>query len=253
VYADQRPFDEFPAYYVLEVKSMGQSSYDSFIKTSWDTPGLVQKYKWQVSVYMLALGLPCWFVAKNRNTGEIHTEVIDKPFYTQSEVILRVVMMERVVRKGDLPDTCDERVFPCPFFYLHEVEELIFAEDEILDELAEMYEEARLDVKVAEARQKEARKALDAGMGDREKVETDKVKVTYYQRNGTKFDVKKAKETLGEKVVESLMTPTQYKGMRVTIKEDRGEVEASEPGGDSEGSGTDKRRVPDAEEADGTR
>jgi hypothetical protein len=233
--------------FLLEVKSMSKDVWREFTDKGWDTPGHIQRYKWQISVYMLATKLPCYFVAKNRNDGRLHTEIIREPFYTQSEIILRVVIMERAVRKGELPNECDVNNFPCPYFYLEEVDPVDLAEDEILDALAEMYEEARLDVKIAEGRQKEARKALDAGMGDREKVETEKAKVTYYQRKGKKFDLAKAKEELGEEVVEGLMTPTQYKGLRVTIKEDResgrgtevGASEADEPGGDDSGGATD--------------
>jgi hypothetical protein len=245
VWVDHTNFGQ-PEFFVLEVKSMGKDPFAEFKRKGWDTPGHVQRYKWQISVYMLATGLPCKLVVKNRDNGEWHKEIIEVPFHTSAEIILRVVIMERMVRKGELPDECDVNNFPCPYFYLESVEAAELAEDEILDALAEMYEEARLDVKVAEARQKEARKALDAGMGDREKVETEKVKVTYYQRKGSRFDVSKAREELGNEKVEAFMTPTQFKGMRVTIKEDRGrdvEVEAGgtdEPGGDDSGSDADQ-------------
>jgi hypothetical protein len=67
---------------VLEIKSMGDGPFKEFKRHRMDTPGLVQKYKWQFSAYMIAMERPLLLVAKSRNTGEIIEIPIDEPFYT---------------------------------------------------------------------------------------------------------------------------------------------------------------------------
>lgn len=225
--------------FVLEVKSMSKDAYDEFLAKHWDTPGLVQRYKWQISAYMLSLNLPCYFAVKNRNDGRLHTEILYTPFYTREEIMARVLRMEAMVRKGELPKECDVHMFPCPFFYLHEVVEADVAGDDIIDGLAEMYEDARLEVKIAETKQKEARKALDTAMGERERVVTEKVKVTYYQRKSNVFNVNKAKEALGEDAVKEFMEDRIYKGLRVTVKENS----ERESRGDASGTESDPTNV----------
>ena len=66
---------------VIEVKSMGKDPYKVWKEKRWDTPGFVQKYKWQVSCYMQATVMPCTFIVKNRDTGEVSVEWVEDPFY----------------------------------------------------------------------------------------------------------------------------------------------------------------------------
>lgn len=108
---------------VLEVKSMSDNAFKTFQKMRWDTPGLIQKYKWQISSYMISLGLPGLLVVKNRNNGDTLILEIPKPFYDKSQLIARVVSLEIQARKG-LPESCDNPSYPCPFYYLHEEKEL---------------------------------------------------------------------------------------------------------------------------------
>lgn len=221
---------------LLEVKSMSKDAYTTWLDKGWDTPGLVQKYKWQVSAYMLATNLPCYFIVKCRDSGEIDDTIIPEPFYNRSEILARVLEMEVYVRKGELPDACSVSNFPCPFFYLHDEDLESWVEDETLDMLADMYEVERRAVKVAEGRQKEARKALEAGLAGREKVTTEHSKVTIYQTKRRALDVDKMKAELGEDTVEKYYVEKLGKGLRVTIKDD------DESGGDTEGTGTDRGR-----------
>lgn len=221
---------------VFEVKSMSDDVYKAWLKHKWDAPGMVQKYKWQVSSYMMMLNMPLHFVAKNRNNGKIDEEFLDVPPYSKQAIFARIMEMEKWVRRGELPDECSVRNWPCPFVYLEQQLSLELAEDEILDELAQMYEEANLAVKVAETRKKEARKALDVGLGDREKVVTARSKVTYYEVKGSKVDVDKMEEDGID--VDKYRVQTIRKQLRVTVKHEPDRDSAGDDGNgtqDSEG------------------
>lgn len=235
--------------YLFEVKSMSKDEYGTWLEKRWDKTGLIQRYKWQTSVYMIALGLPMHFVVKCRDNGKIDESYVYQPFYSRQEILARVLAMETFVRKGELPDECDVVNWPCPFYYLHDEAPETYAEDEELDVFAQMYEDERLAVKVATGRQKEARKALDDSMAGRDKVTTEKVKVTYYQSKRRALDVSKMKEELGEDEVERFMKETISKGLRVTIRdEDKGGKDGEGTGGDGTGEGIDKSADGDAGE-----
>lgn len=104
---------------VLEVKSMSDAAFKEFSTKRWATSGLIQKYKWQLSAYMVALGLPGMVVVKNRNNGQHLIVEVPEPFYDSSQLVARVVSLEIQARKG-LPESCDNPSYPCPFYYLHE-------------------------------------------------------------------------------------------------------------------------------------
>lgn len=105
---------------LLEIKSMGDSSFKDFKRRGWSNPGLIQKYKWQVSVGMHLLSMPLMFVVKNRNSGEIDTDLVKLPFYSWPEIVARITKIEVAARNSDLPELCDWKMYPCPFNYLHE-------------------------------------------------------------------------------------------------------------------------------------
>ena len=200
---------------VLEVKSMGAAPYKAWMKTRWDTPGLVQKYKWQVSVYMLATTYPLLFAVKNRNTGKLDLSTVEEPFYTREQILARVLEMERYVRMGELPDTCD-LMFPCPYYYLHDQTSMEVTEDDAIEKLAIAYDEARSQNKLAENRRDEVRKALDIGLAGRDRVDTATVTVAYNStsRVQPRYDLMK-EDGVYEKYVEVV----EGKQLQVTVKE----------------------------------
>lgn len=224
--------------HVVEVKSMGRDPYKAWLKDRWDTPGLVQKYKWQISVYMHATGLPCTLYVKCRDNGKIDIDNIDEPFYSLQEIRGRVLEIEKWVRRDELPVECDIKNFPCPFFYLEEQLSLDLMEDDTIDELARMYHDASMEVKRAEGKKKEARKALDTGMGDRDKVTTANSRVTYFVRKGSKVDLEKMREDGVD--VKKYEVPTNVKQLRVTVKDEDGSDESR---GDGEGTQSDRATV----------
>lgn len=102
---------------VLEIKSMGKDAFRLFKAQGWEAPGLVQKYKWQLSVYMLATGLEALLIAKSRDSGELLRMPVEMPFYDLTDVTARVAYIEDHVARGQLPDDCPHDFF-CPFKYL---------------------------------------------------------------------------------------------------------------------------------------
>ena len=234
--------------YVVEVKSMGKAAFDMWMASKWDTAGLVQKYKWQVSVYMIALNRPLKFIVKCRDNGQLDTCFVEAPFYDDKAILRRVVEIERWVRRGELPDECSDgsgnttRQFPCPFYYLEQQTTLEVTEDNVIDELARMYKDASLAVKVAETRKREARKALDQGLAGRERVVTALSKVTYYEVKTEKIDFNKMAEDGID--VNKYKVPTVGNRLRVTVKDDG---IGDEFGGDRTREETDKGRVDNPE------
>lgn len=221
----QGHIDGYKPPHVLEVKTMGDEPFKAFKTQLWDTPGLVQKYKWQVSVYMLALSRPCKLIAKNRNTGEVIEVDVEMPFYSNGDVLRRVVEMERWVRRGELPDECSVAQFPCPFYYLEQQQTLEVTEDAVMDELAKMYMDAGVAVKAAESRKQAARNALDQGLAGRERVVTALSKISYYDVETKKLDEMKMREDGID--VDKYKVGKMGKRLRVTIKsedESRGDT-----------------------------
>ncbi len=129
---------------LLEIKSMGDSSFKDFKRRGWGTPGLIQKYKWQTSFYMHMLSMPMMFVCKNRNSGEIYTDLVKVPFYSWAEIVARLTAVEIAARNNDLPEKCEWAMYPCPYNYLHEEEaEDIYIGDDDLSQLVARYIELR--------------------------------------------------------------------------------------------------------------
>lgn len=205
-------------YRLLEIKSMAQESFDSVVKHGWEAPGLMQKYKWQISAYMHMTSLEGRLVAKNRNRGNLHILDIERPFYNLSDIKQRVIFMEARVARGELPNTCDTSNFPCPFRYLHEEDDPEVLEDAALLTLAKFYKRVQAEEANVTAKLKVARKALRTGLGDRKKVELDGAKVTVYSaKNPPSWDVK-AMEKDGIEV-EKYKTQGTSERMRVELTE----------------------------------
>lgn len=103
---------------VLEVKSMGDSTFKQFKAKGWNAGGLIDRYKWQISVYMLATGLEAYLVAKNRNSGELLRHGIELPFHSLEEITARVAYIEDHVSRRDLQGArCDPgaNTWFCPY------------------------------------------------------------------------------------------------------------------------------------------
>lgn len=157
---------------LLEIKTMGETSYRTFEKMEWETPGLVQKYKWQISAYMLALQEPATLIVKNRNTGAQKGLEIEEPFYSLSEVRARCLEIWNWVQEGILPEKCEE-TYPCPFSYLHSPAELSLSDSEELFTLGREYQiitEKLKDLEGLKEVQRDLRQKIIVAMGKDKKL-----------------------------------------------------------------------------------
>ena len=178
---------------VVEVKMMADQSWKAFKKHGWDTPGLVQKYKWQQSAYCLATQMPHYMVAWNKDTEELAIEFVKEPFYTLEDIASKLEVAEGFIASGVVPDGCED--FPCPYYYLHPPkDEVEKAEDETLEELLQAWLEADKEEKAAKAGKDMFRGQILALTGDNlaAKVKGEcGVTVETYWQNESEYTVKK--------------------------------------------------------------
>lgn len=213
---------------LLEMKTMSSDAYKSFAANGWDDPGLIAKYKYQVSVYMHATGLPCTMIAKNRNNGRhIHMD-INEPFYSLTDIRARVLKVHSYVVNNDLPVRCDPRSFPCPFPYLHEDDDEDQPEAgdvELVRAAAVEYRKARDEVGAAKERADKAREELMKVMGGQNSY---KGIVSKYEKAGPgKWNVELMREDGVD--VEKYKVRDEKKHWEVRLaKEDEGEVSDGE-------------------------
>lgn len=218
------PNDTTSMWGVIEVKSMSQGEYDKFVSTGMNTPGLVQKYKWQLSGYMWALAMQAYLVVINRDAEEFDIDdantmtiiKITDPYLTKGEVVGRVIQADAWYRKGDLPIECDVKSWPCPFVYLHE--EVFDPENAEVEALAFAHEEAKKKETVGEDEKKKIRKLLDQAT-DKKSYNSERVTISYFPVKGREFIDKEAMKA-------DELDPDKYKkrgsgytGMRITIRE----------------------------------
>lgn len=207
-----------------DVKSQNRAAWDDFDRNGWES-GFFPKYKWQFSAYKLATGLEFDLIRAlvNEDDKLVHIEVSEVPnWYTIEEVRARVLEVEAASLSGVLPDYCDHRDFPCPYFYLPshgEVEgERYVLDDESVDILAREYKDADKDEAAAKGRKVAARSALRTAAGDNKKIVTPRgTKVTFYEIKGRKkLDLAKVAKA-GIDLAEYQTVGEATEGMRVTL------------------------------------
>ena len=191
---------------LLEVKSMRPQSFEAVLEKGWDAPGLLQKYKWQLSVYLIGLRerqrnpLIEGVVAIIDSDPDIQDDDerrltflhFEQPFHPRPEILGRVLTAEAWVKRGEVPVDCDARMFPCPFFYLEEDEEVELLDDPEVQALGRAVLLAERDKKEADARWRASRSALLEGMGDRERVDVEGLSVVRWeQKNPSSWDTER--------------------------------------------------------------
>lgn len=141
-------FDNGPGR-VLEVKSMNGRMWGQVQNNGFNAGGIMEKYKWQISAYMLATGLEALMVFWNKDDGEISVLRVDEPFYSISDIANKLQQAEDHISTGTIPDGCTD--YPCPYFYLHAEKDIqIDKADEVLDGLLDSWLEADKKVKIYE-------------------------------------------------------------------------------------------------------
>lgn len=205
---------------VVEIKTQSPEAWAEFQRNKWES-GVFPKYKWQASVYMLALDMPLMLVRKNRSTGQIDTTIVERPFYSRLQIAQRVLNVEAIAREtAEPPEKCDSQDgFFCPYRNLHEEAE--FADVEPLrapeiEELARQYVESGREEKRAKERREEAKRKLRAGLkGDRHRTASG-VQVTFYKAdNPPQLDKEKLEEFGYD--VDFFTKRTKSERLRVTL------------------------------------
>lgn len=146
---------------VVEIKTQSKDEFAAFSRHGWDS-GFFPRYKWQLSAYMLATGLPAVVVRKDRNSGRLDFVYVDKPFYSLGEITARVLTIEALSRDYTLPEDCDRNDFPCSYSYLHtqkEEEGEKFVSEEV-ERLAREYREGKRLEEQGKQRKDDARNRL---------------------------------------------------------------------------------------------
>ncbi len=170
---------------VLEIKSMGDTPFKAFKQKGWDAGGLIDRYKWQISVYMIATGLEAYVVAKNRNSGELLRHGIEVPFHSLDEITERVAYIEDHVTRGVLPDECDNDWF-CPYKYLcgkpREEDGAEHSSDERIPLEVVAYYDLGQQITGLEAQRKELRPTVEAFLAGRKTVVADGYRVTWVEQ-----------------------------------------------------------------------
>lgn len=219
-----------------EVKSQNEEEYERFNREGWES-GFFPKYKWQVSTYMHATGLPlCLVRVKREKDGSLvgfKVEYVDEPFYSISQIRAKVLAAEAFVGQGTIPE-CDNPAWGCPFWYLPEHGDnvdkgRVELPDAELDSLARDYAIAQKLAKENKEKVDKLRPLLVAALPDpvlEPKVSTmSGIKVTRWsQANPPYVDYPAMVKdgVIGEEVVESYTRKTTGWRMRVTMPKEKG-------------------------------
>ena len=180
--------------YLVEIKSFSDEQYAKFLVQEWDMGELMERYKWQVSVYMHALPHhELLLVGQNRETEELHIlPPRALPFHTAGAIEHRKDEIMRWVDRGELPP-CDTISYPCPFVYLHIPDEK--DDDPLIEDLGEQYRTILDEETAVQDRKTKVRAKLEEALGARDVVDCEHVKVTrYWQKSPARADVEKLKK-----------------------------------------------------------
>ena len=144
---------------ILEVKNLGDALYKA------NSVSLQSIYKAQGTVYMVGYDFIV-FVLRNKRTGNVIYKWFDTTPMDFGALFRKVLEIETLAEKLELPDLCDPLQYPCPVHYLHEKERIEPWEDMKaqweFEELARAYDAAR----AMEKEGKEAKKAIQAELRD---------------------------------------------------------------------------------------
>jgi len=115
---------------VLEAKTM---SKDRFKKWQRSGNNVLERlltdefvhYAWQISIYMHMYGYQAIYAVKNRDSGKLLVEQLDRPPISIETIKKKIIVAEGWRVRNELPDcmaTGGEKFF-CPFPYLHDTGE----------------------------------------------------------------------------------------------------------------------------------
>lgn len=157
---------------VIEAKAFAQSTWDKWHAQHWDA---FPYYAWQVAIYHHATeGLPVAFSVYNKETGELDVTWVTEPLVSLAKIKAKVATVEALAKKGDPPESCDSKSWPCPTYYLCDQREVVLAlGDARLNALATEFKAADEDLKRVKAVREKARELLLEAVGPDKKVTGD--------------------------------------------------------------------------------
>lgn len=173
-----------------------------------DPPFLIQRYLWQISVYMVASQREALLITLDDYKVKYHG--IEVPPFSEAEIKQRVMDIEAQAKEG-LPRLCNVREYPCPFHFLHE-DEIGEGEDPFdleLHEIATRYAEAS---SVA----RRSKRDLDRLMEGRDHYWNGDVRITKSQATRRSTDYKRMAASYGIDLAE-FQKVSNYTSTRVTI------------------------------------
>lgn len=208
---------------LLEIKRMNDAYWKVVRDGGWYVDGLMEKYRWQISAYMLALDMEAVLVCRNGDTGEDHYLYAETPFYTKNDIAARVLVVEGRARSFTTLDAlgeCDRLDYPCPFYYTHlENEREDAGEDaEAIEALGIAYRQAREREQRSKDEATRCRDDIGRLLGNRERVAAGRIKVTRYTSKRSKLDKARAKRD-GIDLSEYEST-TESTAIRITVVEE---------------------------------
>lgn len=186
---------------ILEVKTMSSNVFKK-----WMTDGfsVFPSYAAQVSTYMHGADQPAHYIAKNRDDGDVDYRWIPEPIIPWHRIEQRVLLAEYMGDRDQLP-VCDVTAeYSCPYEYLCDKRDYLFAEIESGEErvfrgLLEQYAEVLKMENDIKGRKEELRQDLVSAMGVRSKIQTSGWSLTYETPKPRKtLDVIELRKKLGD-------------------------------------------------------
>lgn len=210
---------------IVEIKTTNKDGMKAILQHGWETPGFIQKYKWQVSVYMIALDLELDLIVKDKESGKLWTLTAERPPHSIEEIRGRILRIEAYAKSGSLPVPCEPGAnqWFCKFPYLHEHDTAEVLDDKELEQLAVQYDHAKVEETTAKNRKAELRKALKSGLGDKKKVKAGLASVTFYATHRIDYDHNKMAQDGID--LEIYKTERVQENLRVKIEEEKEEKE----------------------------
>lgn len=180
---------------VLEIKTMNDKTWQQVVRQGFEAGGILEKYKWQISAYMLGTGLGALMVFWNKSTEELFPLEVDAPFYSISDIANKLEEAEAYIEEGDIPAGCTD--YPCPYYYLHEEKDaktIADADDELEAVLSAWYE-ADKRAKIYEGEKKVLREQIIELIGEGDLAAPvikarNGVRVETYWQEGKEYTVK---------------------------------------------------------------
>lgn len=197
--------------WVVDAKAVSKDSYEKFAKMGIDA---YPQYKYQLSTYSLALGLPGMLAFKDKNSGKVLIKVYPiSVLYTRLDILRRVHAIETGAKKqiGLTPCDPDAMRWGCPWRYYHDETDArvsIWDNKEKVDadvtsrlaDLAEEYDVARANEKAEKKRKDElGQQIIEELMSlDLTAAETDDFTIKYgYRHKPGKLNKEAIAERLG--------------------------------------------------------